>query len=135
MTGGQAAETSTHSAMRSRSPAMTAIGASTLPTRHHSLPRRAPAALADSVRNGDTQVTQVHGGSAAAQLSAIPDVRTARSTLRVMQFTLRANVPKLADTQVRKAILGLLDVTYFCRRGRRHRQHRHLDQAQICSAE
>lgn len=44
-------------------------------------------------------------------MSAIPDVRTARIvTPRVMQFTLRANVPKLADTQVRKAILGLLDV-------------------------
>ena len=39
----------------------------------------APAALADSIRNGDTQVAQVHGGQAAfAQLSAIPDVRTAR---------------------------------------------------------
>ena len=39
----------------------------------------APAALADSIRNGDTQVAQVHGGAAAfAQLSAIPDVRTAR---------------------------------------------------------
>lgn len=37
------------------------------------------AALADSIRNGDTQVAQVHGGAAAfAQLSAIPDVRTAR---------------------------------------------------------
>src|SRR6201996_2231322 len=72
----------------------------------------APAALADSVRNGDTQVAQVHGGSAAfAQLSAIPDVRTARIvTPRVMQLTLRANQPKLADTQVRKGILGLLDV-------------------------
>ena len=68
----------------------------------------APAALADSVRNGDTQVAQVHGGSAVfAQLSAIPDVRTARiMTPRVMQLTLRADEPKLADAQVRKAILG-----------------------------
>ena len=41
----------------------------------------APAALADSIRNGDTQVAQVHGGAAAfAQLSAIPGVRTARIT-------------------------------------------------------
>lgn len=33
----------------------------------------APAALADSIRNGDTQVAQVHGGAATfAQLSAIP---------------------------------------------------------------
>ena len=72
----------------------------------------ATAALADSMRNGDTQVAQVHGGSAAfAQLSAIPDVRTARIvTPRVMQLTLRAQLPKLADSQVRKAILGLLDV-------------------------
>jgi ABC-type transport system substrate-binding protein len=71
-----------------------------------------PAALADSIRNGDTQVAQVHGGAAAfAQLSAIPDVRTARTiTPRVMQLTLRAQLPKLSDPVVRKAILGLLDV-------------------------
>ncbi|CAN5852972.1 ABC transporter family substrate-binding protein [soil metagenome] len=72
----------------------------------------APAALADSIRNGDTQVAQVHGGAAAfAQLSAIPDVRTARIvTPRVMQMSLRAQQPALADVQVRKAVLGLLDV-------------------------
>jgi ABC-type transport system substrate-binding protein len=72
----------------------------------------ATAALADSIRNGDTQVAQVHGGAAAfAQLSAIPDVRTARIvTPRVMQLSLRAQQPALADAQVRKAILGLLDV-------------------------
>ncbi|MDF2825195.1 MAG: monoacyl phosphatidylinositol tetramannoside-binding protein, partial [Mycobacterium sp.] len=72
----------------------------------------APAALADSIRNGDTQVAQVHGGAAAfAQLSAIPDVRTARIvTPRVMQMSLRAQQPALVDVQVRKAILGLLDV-------------------------
>ncbi|WP_179471699.1 ABC transporter family substrate-binding protein [Mycolicibacterium vinylchloridicum] len=72
----------------------------------------APAALADSIRNGDTQVAQVHGGAAAfAQLSAIPDVRTARIvTPRVMQLTLRAVEPKLSDPAVRKGILGLLDV-------------------------
>jgi ABC-type transport system substrate-binding protein len=71
-----------------------------------------PAALADSIRNGDTQVAQVHGGAAAvAQLAAIPDVRTARQiTSRVMQLTLRAQEPKLSDPLVRKAILGLLDV-------------------------
>lgn len=71
-----------------------------------------PAALADSIRNGDTQVAQVHGGAAAfAQLSAIPDVRTARLiTPRVMQLTLRAQQSKLSDPVVRKAILGLLDV-------------------------
>lgn len=72
----------------------------------------APAALADSIRNGDTQVAQVHGGAAAfAQLSAIPDVRTARIvTPRVMQLSLRAQQPALTDDRVRHAILGLLDV-------------------------
>ncbi|MEB3031388.1 ABC transporter family substrate-binding protein [[Mycobacterium] nativiensis] len=70
------------------------------------------AALADSIRNGDTQVAQVHGGSAAfAQLSVIPGVQTSRVvTPRVMQLTLRAAEPKLADVRVRRAILGLLDV-------------------------
>jgi ABC-type transport system substrate-binding protein len=71
-----------------------------------------PAVLADSIRNGDTQVAQVHGGQAAfIQLGAIPDVRTARIvTPRVMQVTLRAQQPALQDPQVRKAILGLFDV-------------------------
>lgn len=70
------------------------------------------AALADSIRNRDTQVAQVHGGQATfAQLGAIPDVRTARIvTPRVMQLTLRAQRPELADIKVRKAMLGLLDV-------------------------
>ena len=95
----------------------------------------APAALADSVRNGDTQVAQVHGGSAAfAQLSAIPDVRTARIvTPRVMQLTLRANVPKLSDTQVRKAILGLLDVDLLAAVGAGTDNTVTLDQALIRS--
>ncbi len=93
----------------------------------------APAALADSVRNGDTQVAQVHGGSAAfAQLSAIPDVRTARIvTPRVMQLTLRATQPKLADTQVRKAILGLLDVDLLAAVGAGSDNTVTLDQALI----
>jgi ABC-type transport system substrate-binding protein len=95
----------------------------------------APAALADSVRNGDTQVAQVHGGSAAfAQLSAIPDVRTARiMTPRVMQLTLRANVSKLADGQVRKAILGLLDKDLLAAVGAGSDNTVSLDQAQIRS--
>ncbi|ORV00749.1 monoacyl phosphatidylinositol tetramannoside-binding protein [Mycobacterium bohemicum] len=95
----------------------------------------APAALADSVRNGDTQVAQVHGGSAAfAQLSAIPDVRTARIvTPRVMQLTLRANQPKLSDSQVRKAILGLLDVDLLAAVGAGSDNTVTLDQAQIRS--
>jgi len=71
-----------------------------------------PAALADSIRNGDTQVAQVHGGAAAyAQLSAIPEVRTDRlNTPRAMELTLRGERPSLADPAVRKAILSLLDV-------------------------
>src|ERR1700756_91605 len=95
----------------------------------------APAALADSVRNGDTQVAQVHGGSAAfAQLSAIPDVRTARiDTPRIMQLTLRANEPKLSDTQVRKAILGLLDVDLLAAVGAGSDNTVTLAQAQIRS--
>ncbi|MHA7648311.1 ABC transporter family substrate-binding protein [Mycobacterium sp. ML4] len=95
----------------------------------------APAALADSVRNGDTQVAQVHGGSAAfAQLSAIPDVRTARIvTPRVMQMTLRANEPKLADSQVRKAILGLVDVDLLAAVGAGSDNTVTLAQAQIRS--
>ncbi|MFZ0903118.1 MAG: ABC transporter family substrate-binding protein [Mycobacterium sp.] len=95
----------------------------------------APAALADSVRNGDTQVAQVHGGSAAfAQLSAIPDVRTARiMTPRVMQLMLRASEPKLADAAVRKAILGLLDVDLLAAVGAGSDNTVSLDQAQIRS--
>lgn len=95
----------------------------------------APAALADSVRNGDTQVVQVHGGSTSfAQLSAIPDVRTARiQTPRVMQLMLRANQPKLADSQVRKAMLGLLDVNLLAAVGAGSDNTVTLDQAQIRS--
>jgi ABC-type transport system substrate-binding protein len=95
----------------------------------------APAALADSVRNGDTQVAQVHGGSAAfAQLSAIPEVRTARiMTPRVMQLMLRANEPKLADSAVRKAILGMLDVDLLAAVGAGSDNTVTLDQAQIRS--
>ena len=71
-----------------------------------------PAVLADSIRNGDTQVAQVHGGPTAfAQLSAIPDVRTSRMvTSRTMHLTLRARRPNLSDPLVRQALLGILDV-------------------------
>ena len=95
----------------------------------------APAALADSIRNGDTQVAQVHGGAAAfAQLSAIPDVRTARIvTPRVMQLTLRAQQPALADSQVRKAILGLLDVDLLASVGAGDNNTVTLAQAQVRS--
>ena len=93
------------------------------------------AALADSIRNGDTQVAQVHGGAAAfAQLSAIPDVRTARIvTPRVMQVTLRADQPALADSQVRKAILGLLDVDLLAAVGAGDDNTVTLAQAQVRS--
>lgn len=92
-----------------------------------------PAALADSIRNGDTQVAQVHGGAAAfAQLSAIPEVRTARViTPRVMQLTLRAQQPKLADPVVRKAILGLIDVDLLAAVGAGSDNSVTLDQALI----
>jgi ABC-type transport system substrate-binding protein len=93
------------------------------------------AALADSIRNGDTQVAQVHGGAAAfAQLSAIPDVRTARIvTPRVMQLTLRAQQPALADSQVRKAILGLMDVDLLASVGAGDENTVTLAQAQVRS--
>jgi ABC-type transport system substrate-binding protein len=95
----------------------------------------APAALADSIRNGDTQVAQVHGGAAAfAQLSAIPDVRTARIvTPRVMQLILRAEQPQLTDPQVRKALLGLLDVDLLAAVGAGSDNTVTLAQAQIRS--
>jgi ABC-type transport system substrate-binding protein len=95
----------------------------------------ATAALADSIRNGDTQVAQVHGGAAAfAQLSAIPDVRTARIvTPRVMQLTLRAQQPALTDSQVRKAILGLVDVDLLASVGAGDDNTVTLAQAQVRS--
>ncbi|MGB3356428.1 MAG: ABC transporter family substrate-binding protein [Mycobacterium sp.] len=95
----------------------------------------APAALADSIRNGDTQVAQVHGGAVAfAQLSAIPDVRTARIvTPRVMQLTLRAQQPALAEPQVRQAILGLLDVDLLAAVGAGDDNSVTLAQAQVRS--
>lgn len=93
------------------------------------------AALADSIRNGDTQVAQVHGGSAAfAQLSVIPGVQTTRVvTPRVMQLALRAAEPKLADVRVRRAVLGLLDVGLLATVGAGSDNTVTLDQAQIRS--
>lgn len=94
-----------------------------------------PAALADSIRNGDTQVAQVHGGSTVfAQLSAIPDVRTARIvTPRVMHLTLRAQQPALTETPVRKAVLGLLDVDLLAAVGAGDDNTVTLAQAQVRS--
>jgi ABC-type transport system substrate-binding protein len=95
----------------------------------------APAVLADSIRNGDTQVAQVHGGQVAfIQLGAIPDVRTARIvTPRVMQLTLRAMQPDLQDAQVRKAVLGLLDVDVLAAVGAGSDNTVTLAQAQVRS--
>jgi ABC-type transport system substrate-binding protein len=95
----------------------------------------APAALADSIRNGDTQVAQIHGGAATfAQLSAIPDVRTARIvTPRVLQVSLRGQQPKLSDAKVRKAIFGLLDVDLLASVGAGDDNTVTLAQAQVRS--
>ena len=94
-----------------------------------------PSALADSMRNGDTQVAQVHGGQTTfAQLGAIPDIRTARiATPRVMQLTLRAQQPAIADARVRKAILGLLDVDLLAAIGAGSDNTVTLAQAQVRS--
>ena len=95
----------------------------------------APAALADSIRNGDTQVAQVHGGAAAfAQLSAIPEVRTGRiNTPRVMQLLLRAQQPNLVDPLVRKAVMGLIDVDLLAAVGAGSDNTVALAQAQVRS--
>ena len=86
----------------------------------------ATAALADSIRNGDTQVAQVHGGSSAfAQLSAIPDVRTSRIvTPRVMQLTMRAQQDKLADVASAQSDSGSARRRSARGGWRRKRQHR-----------
>src|SRR5271155_4748147 len=54
-------------------------------------------------------------------------------TPRVMQLTLRANVPKLSDAQVRKAILGFIDVDLLAAVGAGSDNTVTLDQAQIRS--
>lgn len=70
------------------------------------------AQLADSMRTGDTQLAQTHGGSArAAQLDAIPEVSTATTFApRLLEVTLNGRVPELADVRVRRALLSVLDV-------------------------
>ncbi|NLG54293.1 MAG: ABC transporter family substrate-binding protein [Rhodococcus sp.] len=67
--------------------------------------------LADSLRTGDTQLAQTHGGSArAAQLDAIPGVHTASVFQpRLLEVTLNGRVPQLADVRVRRALLNVLD--------------------------
>ncbi|MFZ2174339.1 MAG: ABC transporter family substrate-binding protein [Rhodococcus sp. (in: high G+C Gram-positive bacteria)] len=70
-----------------------------------------PAQLADSMRSNDTQVVQIHGGTAtSAQLDAIPAVRTGVSFQpRSLDLTLNGRVPELADVRVRQSLLDLLD--------------------------
>lgn len=70
-----------------------------------------PAQLADSMRNNDTQIVQIHGGTAtSAQLAAIPTVRTGASFQpRGLSLTLNGRVPELADVRVRRSLLDLLD--------------------------
>lgn len=67
--------------------------------------------LADSMRTGDTQIAEVHGGSAAmAQLEAIPGLRTdSIFQPRSLDLTLNSRVPALADVEVRRGLLDLLD--------------------------
>ncbi|WP_280458416.1 ABC transporter family substrate-binding protein [Nocardia carnea] len=69
------------------------------------------AQLADSLRNGDTQMALVHGGVATeAQLAAIPSVRTAiMPQSRQLRLTLNGRDGVLADHRVRTAVLALLD--------------------------
>ncbi|WP_027503885.1 ABC transporter family substrate-binding protein [Rhodococcus sp. UNC23MFCrub1.1] len=70
------------------------------------------AQLADSMRSGDAQIAEVRGGSATlAQLGAIPNVRTdTRFRSRTLELTLNGRVPELADADVRRGVMGLLDV-------------------------
>ncbi|QNG21192.1 ABC transporter family substrate-binding protein [Rhodococcus triatomae] len=70
------------------------------------------AQLADSIRTGDAQLAQTHGGtSTAAQLAAIPAVRTGSVFQpRTLEVTLNGRVPELDDIRVRRAVLGVLDV-------------------------
>ena len=96
VTGGSSGwRTSIRSATRYCSPATTGTGVSPpSPIRSCSAAAGAPAALADSIRNGDTQVAQVHGsGAAFAQLSAIPRCARRVDTPRVLQLSLRAEQP------------------------------------------
>ncbi|KXF88076.1 monoacyl phosphatidylinositol tetramannoside-binding protein [Rhodococcus ruber Chol-4] len=70
------------------------------------------AQLAESMRTGDAQVAQMHGGGSAllAQLGAIPHVRTGTQLQpRVLELTLNGRTTEFADPRVRRAVLGLLD--------------------------
>ncbi len=67
--------------------------------------------LTDSMRTGDVQVAQMHGGSALlAQLGAVPGVRAGTQLQpRTLDLALNARTPEFADPRVRRGVLGLLD--------------------------
>lgn len=70
-----------------------------------------PTQLAESMRSGDAQIAEVHGGEATrAQLAAIPGVRTAIALQpRALQLVLNGRFGELTDIRVRRGLLGLLD--------------------------
>lgn len=67
--------------------------------------------LAESLRTNDTQLALVHADVATrAQVGAVPDVRKLEvSQPAVLQVALDTADPRLADAQVRRGVLGLLD--------------------------
>ncbi|QXW02092.1 MULTISPECIES: ABC transporter family substrate-binding protein [Rhodococcus] len=75
--------------------------------------RRAGSAaqLAEAMRTDDSQIAQIHAGSATdIQLSAVPGVSTAFTFVpRTLDMTINGRSATFADVRVRKAVLGLLD--------------------------
>lgn len=75
--------------------------------------RRAGSAaqLAEAMRTDDSQIAQIHAGSATdIQLSAVPGVSTAFTFVpRTLDMTVNGRSATFADVRVRKAVLGLLD--------------------------
>lgn len=67
--------------------------------------------LAESLRNNDTQLAQVHADlGTRAQVGVVPDVRTVEvPQAAVLQVALDTTDPRLADPRVRRGLLGLLD--------------------------
>lgn len=75
------------------------------------------AQAADSLRSGDAQVVEIRGGATTLQqLGAIPDVRTdTRLRPRALELTLNGRSAELSDVDVRRGVLGLLDVELLSR--------------------
>lgn len=75
--------------------------------------RRAGSAaqLAEAMRTDDSQIAQIHAGSATdIQLSAVPGVSTAFTFVpRTLDMTVNGRSAMFADVRVRKGVLGLLD--------------------------